>query len=182
MNWGDGEIRGRPIRASVAVAGFGEAAPRNGDWHERRSGVSSDGWTASWQQYGEGVARMTDRRSQDIWKVQCDAAEVIKLRHGVESAFDYVVGEKLLKFAEAASDDPELARALPRFVSRVRRMFTPEEIEIHLARIQRRRREQEIAAMEDGEREFESPRAAAERERQFGLVKELLTAPALGTS
>ena len=58
---------------------------------------------------------MTDRRWHEMWKVQCDAAQVIKLRHGVESAFDYVVGEKLLKFAEAASDHPEFARALPPF-------------------------------------------------------------------
>ena len=61
-------------------------------------------------------------------------------------------------------------------------MFTPEEIEFNLARIERRRREQELAAMEDGEREFESPSGAAERERRFGLLKELLTSPALGTS
>ena len=128
------------------------------------------------------MARKTDLRSQDIWKVQCDAAEVIKLRYGIESAFEYVVGEKLLKFVEAASDDPEFARALPRFVSRVRRMFTPEEVEVNLARIERRRREQELAAMEDGKREFESPSGAVERERQFHLVKELLTSPALGTS
>ena len=128
------------------------------------------------------MARMADRISQDIWMVQCDAAEVIKLRYGVESAFDYLVGEKLLKFLEAASDHPEFARALPRFVSRVRRMFTPEEIGVHLARIEHRRREQELSVMKDGERQLESPRVAAERERQFGLVKELLTSTVLGTS
>ena len=61
-------------------------------------------------------------------------------------------------------------------------MFTPEEIEVHLARIGRWRREPKLAAVEDGKREFESPSGAAERERQFDLVKELLTSPALATS
>ena len=68
---------------------------------------------------------MTERRWHDIWLEQCEAAETVKLRYGVESAFDYVVGEKLFNFAEAAADHPEFAQALPQFVSRVRGMFTP---------------------------------------------------------
>ena len=71
---------------------------------------------------------------------------------------------------------------LPRFVSSVREMFTPEEIEEHLARLERQRLEFELADMEDEEPEFGDPRAATERARQFDLVKELRTAPALGTS
>ena len=71
---------------------------------------------------------------------------------------------------------------LPRFVSRVRRMFTPKEIELHLARIENKRREQEAAAMENDEPDFEDPKLKAERARQFHLIKELLTAPELGTS
>ena len=55
---------------------------------------------------------------------QCEAAEAIRLRYGAESAFDYVVGEKLLNFAEAAATNAEFAQALPQFVSRVRDMFT----------------------------------------------------------
>ena len=47
-----------------------------------------------------------------------------------------MVGEKLLNFAEAAEEHPEFARALPQFVSELRRMFTPEEIEEHLARVE----------------------------------------------
>ena len=68
-----------------------------------------------------------ERRWHEIWMEQCEAAETIKLRYGVESAFDYVVGEKLLNFAEAAAGHPEFAQALPQFVSRVRDMFTPEK-------------------------------------------------------
>ena len=125
---------------------------------------------------------MTDRHWHDIRMEQCEAAEAIKLRYGVEAALDYAVGEKLLKFAQAASRHPEFARELPRFVSRVRRMFTAQEMQEHLARIERLRLEYELAALKDEEPRFEDPKAAAERARQFDLVKELLTAPALGTS
>ena len=45
-------------------------------------------------------------------------------RYGLKAAFDYAVAEKLLNFAEAAAQHPEFARELPRFVSRVRQMFS----------------------------------------------------------
>ena len=109
-------------------------------------------------------------------------AETIKLRYGLKVAFDYAVAEKILNFAEAAAQDPEFARELPRFVSRVRQMFTAHELEAHLARIERERNENDLAAMEDDEAPFENPAAALERTRQFGLIKELLTANMLGTS
>ena len=114
---------------------------------------------------------------------QCEAVETIRLRYGVESAFDYVVGEKLLNFAEvAATNMLEFAQALPQFVSRVRGMFTPEEMATHLPRAERRRRELEEAAADDDGMSFAGEKAAAARAGQFDLVKELLTAPALGTS
>ena len=52
----------------------------------------------------------------------------------------------------------------------------------HLARTERRRRELAEAALEDGDTGFADDKAAEERARQFDLVKELLTTPALGTS
>ena len=128
------------------------------------------------------MEQTTEHRWHEIWLEQCEAAETIRLRHGVESAFDYVVGEKLLNFAEAAAEHRGFAQALPQFVSRVRGMFTPEEMETHLARTERRRREMEEAAMDDEDSGFGDDEATAERARQFDLVKELLTAPALGTS
>ena len=84
---------------------------------------------------------MTDRSWQHIWMEQCDAAEGIPVRYGLKAAFDYAVGEKLLHFAEAVARHPDFAREMPRFVSRVRSMFTAEEITTHLARIERERRE-----------------------------------------
>jgi hypothetical protein len=120
--------------------------------------------------------------------VQCDVAEEIGQRYGLKASFDYLVAEKLLNFADAATRHPEFARELPRFVSRVRRMFTPQEIRIHLARIEREQREHNADIEEDDaldkedELILESPAAAAERARQFATIRELLTAAALGTS
>ena len=70
---------------------------------------------------------MSARKHHEIWIEQCEAARAIKARYGLKAAFDYVVGEKLMNFASAASKHPEFAREFPRFISEVRRMFTPEE-------------------------------------------------------
>jgi hypothetical protein len=124
----------------------------------------------------------------EIWIEQCDAAERIKQRFGLKAAFDYLVGEKLLNFADAAVRHPEFARELPRFVARVRRMFTPQEILTHLARVEHEQNEYNSLIEEDDafdkedELIFESPEAAAEHARQFATIKELLSAAELGTS
>ena len=128
------------------------------------------------------MEQTTERRWHEVWREQCEAAETIRLRHGVGSSFDYVVGEKLLNFAEAAEDHSEFARALPQFVSEIRRMFTPEEIEEHLARIERERLQRAMDAMDVYDPELDDLAAPAAEARRFEFVKELLTAPALGTS
>ena len=53
---------------------------------------------------------MAEHRFQDIWKEQCAAAGGIRDRHGVASALDYLIGEKLLGNAKAAVTQPEFAR------------------------------------------------------------------------
>jgi len=119
----------------------------------------------------------------EIWIEQCDAAQDIKRRYGLKAAFDYVVTEKLLNFASAAADHPKFASELPRFVSEIRRIFTSEEIRTQIARIEREQREKDANAAEDDDELFrESPATAAQRARQFATIKELLTAPELGTS
>ena len=128
---------------------------------------------------------MSNREFHKVWMEQCEATEDIRLRYGVTAAFDYVVGEKLLNFAEAAASRPEFARELPRFVARVRGLFTPEELQTHIARIEHERMVQEAlsAEIEEEDDPFrESPEAAAERARQFSTIKELLSAAELGTS
>lgn len=131
---------------------------------------------------------MNTRKFHKIWIEQCDAAEEIKRRYGLKAAFDYLVAEKLLNFAEAALRQPEFARELPRFVARVRHMFTLQEFRSHLARIEREQTEcnaeieDDDALDKEDELILESPAAAAERARQFATIRELLTAAELGTS
>lgn len=125
---------------------------------------------------------MSARKVHEIWIEQCDAARGIKLRYGVKAAFDYAVAEKLLNFASAAAQHPEFARELPQFVSEVRRVFTPQEILTHLARIERERSDKSINTDDDDELISISPGAAAARDQQFATIKELFTATELGTS
>ena len=125
---------------------------------------------------------MGSRKFHEVWIEQCKAARDIKLRYGFKAAFDYLVTEKLLSFAGAATDHPEFARELPRFVSEVRQMFTPEEIRSHIARVEREQREKHAVSEDDDELFRESPATIAEQSRQFTMIKELLTAPELGTS
>ena len=125
---------------------------------------------------------MSVRKMHEIWIEQCDAAQDIKLRYGLKAAFDYVVAEKLLNFASAATQHPEFARELPRFISRVRRMFTPQEIRTHIARLEREQSNKNIDVNEDDELIADGPVAAAARAQQFATIKELLTASELGIS
>jgi hypothetical protein len=129
----------------------------------------------------------------EIWVKQCEAAEHIKLRYGSKAAFDYIVAEKLFNFADAAATHPEFARELPRFVARVRGLFTVEEMKAHLNRIELERREHDAINGHDeldeqdkqlgeGALSLESTTAAEERGRQFAVIAELLTAAELGTS
>ena len=101
---------------------------------------------------------------------------------GSKAAFDYLVAEKLLNFASAAAEHPEFARELPRFVSQVRLMFTPQEIRTHIARVERELHDKNAPVEEDDDLIRESPTTIAKRAGQFATIKELLTATELGTS
>lgn len=75
------------------------------------------------------------------------------------------------------------------FVACVRGLFTPQQMQAHLARIEREQTEDAAVNGDEQDNEFddddefirESPAAAAERLRRFATVKELLTAD-LGAS
>ena len=125
---------------------------------------------------------MNVRKSHQIWIEQCEAAQTIKARFGLTAAFDYLVGEKLMSFASAASRHPDFARKLPRIVSEMGRMFTPDVIGAQLAQIERSQNERNVDVLEEDDLLGEGPAAVAECVQQFMLVKELLTAPMLGTS
>jgi len=83
---------------------------------------------------------------------------------------------------EAAFHHRAFAQELPRFISEVRRMFTPEEIAAQLTRSEHERNEKDEDVLGEDDLLRESPANIVERARQFMTIKELLTATALGTS
>jgi hypothetical protein len=128
----------------------------------------------------KGNTVSTERKQLEIWIEQCDAARTINERYGLKAAFDYIVGEKLMNHADAASRHPHFARSLLRFVSEVRRMFAAEDLCTNLARLERELREE--TNEEDIEVFPESPAVMVERVERFTVIQELLTAEKLGTS
>ena len=130
-----------------------------------------------------GGDHMNNLGPQGIWREQCEAAKGIMSRYGLQAAFDYLVGEKLLNCAAAATSHPEFARELPGFVSEVRQIFQAEDIHQQLARIERE--EQARAAIQlDPEEDFlaETPAAQAARQQRYATIKALLIEPQLGTA
>jgi hypothetical protein len=67
-------------------------------------------------------------RFEKVWVEQCRATKAIKRRFGAKSALDYLIGEKLITFADAAKDHPAFARELPRFLAAIWRIFNEYEI------------------------------------------------------
>jgi hypothetical protein len=126
---------------------------------------------------------MAERKAHQIWIKQCEAAKVIKVRFGLKAAFNYIVGEKLPHFAEASLHHRAFARELPRFVSEVRRMFTPDEIETQLTDLERAKNEETTDLLLDDDDPLpEDTSASVERAQRFNLIKELLRASTLGTA
>jgi hypothetical protein len=72
-------------------------------------------------------------RFERVWVEQCKATKAIKRRFGAKSALDYLIGEKLVTFADAARDDPAFARELPRFLAAVWRTFNEYELAGYIA-------------------------------------------------
>ena len=123
---------------------------------------------------------MNSREAHKIWIAQCEAAETVRARFGLRAAFNYIVGEKLINLVEAASDNRAFAQELPRFISEVRRMFTPPEIGAQLTRIKRERNEKDEDVLNEDDPLRENPEKIAERVRQFTRIKALLTASTSG--
>lgn len=70
---------------------------------------------------------------EKIWIEQCRATPGIKRHFGAKSALDYLVGEKLRTFAEAARYDAAFGRELPRFLAAVWRVFNEYELAGYVA-------------------------------------------------
>ncbi|MDD9990621.1 MAG: hypothetical protein OXP75_02375 [Rhodospirillales bacterium] len=125
---------------------------------------------------------MTVSSRQDDRIEQCEAAGDIMQGFGVESAFDYLVGKKLVSFAQAAEEQSEFAQTLPAFVLTQRRMSTPEDMRESFARGEHRLRDKAEAAAEEPEPSIENAKAIVERTRRPGFLKEQRFAPAPGPS
>ena len=70
-----------------------------------------------------------------IWQDQVQAVSAIRQRHGEEAAFDYIVDEKLMNFAEAADGLPEFAQGAAPFRRRDSRNFPAEYDAVGLQRL-----------------------------------------------
>jgi hypothetical protein len=119
-------------------------------------------------------------KSQDIWKEQCVAAHSVRAQYGILPALDYLIGEKLLTYAEMAVTRPEFARELPRFVAEVRNIFGRDDIRHYLDHLER------MAAMEDEQAHDEDelfgdfPDQLGAKRARLAQLKELLTSTVLG--
>jgi hypothetical protein len=127
---------------------------------------------------------MAEHKFHEIWREQCAAARSVRVQHGILSALDYLIGEKLLTYAETAVTRPEFARELPRFVAEVRDIFSGEEIRHYLDHLERMAaiEDQQAANEDDGELFDDSPDQRAAKRMRLAHLKELLTSPVLGTA
>ena len=119
---------------------------------------------------------------KEIWSEQFETARDIKVRYGTKAAFDYVVAEKLMNFADAAQRSTDFAREMPAFIVAVRSLFKQEEVSANLARVERSMSEVSVIDPEDDDALLDDPEVVADRIRQFASIKELLIAERLGTA
>jgi len=116
-----------------------------------------------------------------IWIEQCTATEDIREQFGRKNALDYLIGEKLFSFVEAAERDSDFARELPAFIAAIQRLFPAEEIRAYLDHLERTKflapPEPEI---EDDEEEEDDkpwpdhPVLGAEELLRFARIRQLL--------
>lgn len=72
-------------------------------------------------------------RFEKVWIEQCRATRAIKRRFGAKDALNYLIGEKLIRFADAAKKDPAFAKELPKFLAAVWQVFNQYEIAGYVA-------------------------------------------------
>ena len=120
-----------------------------------------------------------------IWIEQCAATEEIRDNFGVQSALDYLIGEKLFSFLHAAERDPLFAAEVPAFICEIRRLFTEKEIRNYLDRLEHTKYlapqepDLEPESEEDLDEEelgLENPVMGAQELLRFSRVRELLEA------
>lgn len=119
-----------------------------------------------------------------IWIEQCAATEDIRDQFGTNNALDYLIGEKLFAFVEAAERDSDFAAELPAFVAAIQRRFPTEEIRAYLDHLERTKflapPEPEIESNDDEEEEVDEepwpahPVLGAQERLRFSRIRQLL--------
>jgi hypothetical protein len=66
------------------------------------------------------------------WIEQCEAAKEIEDDFGTDSALKYLVGEKFLKYLEAAESDLTFRTEIPAFVAEIKCIFEPWQLAEYL--------------------------------------------------
>jgi hypothetical protein len=77
---------------------------------------------------------MTLSTPHQQWQECCEATQGIRARFGVDAAIDYLVGEKLMAYAQSGESHPDYRAELPAFAQRIRQLFSSAEIRAHFAR------------------------------------------------
>ena len=157
----------------------------------RRSGLSKSAIARRLHIGRTSVRRISERKDSlmsqpstefhKIWIEQCTATEDIREQFGRKNALDYLIGEKLFSFVEAAERDSDFARELPAFIAAIQRLFPAEEIRAYLDHLERTKflapPEPEI---EDDEEEEDDkpwpdhPVLGAEELLRFARIRQLL--------
>jgi hypothetical protein len=71
-----------------------------------------------------------------MWTEQCDATTGIRNAFGTQQALNYLIGEKLLDFIEAAESNDDFRNELPAFAARIRTLFELDQLAAYLAPIE----------------------------------------------
>ena len=119
---------------------------------------------------------------QLIWRDQCEAAKTVRQQHGLRPALDYIIGEKLLHFAEVAVQRPEFAKELPGFVAEVRSLFSKEELVDYLSTLDPTAMPLPAGVSPDWLDEPDAPAERVARTSRAQVITELLLSPRLGTA
>ena len=134
----NGQRLGRPANGSPPRRPGTEALPCGHQQIRNRPPVADRAYLrAPHSERKVGMMTKPSTEYHKIWVEQCAATEDIRERFGLESALDYLIGEKLFSFVAASEQDPLFAQELPDFVAEIRRLFTPAEIRAYLGHLER---------------------------------------------
>jgi hypothetical protein len=100
-----------------------------------------------------------------------------RARDGVDSALEYLVGEKLMHFAQAAEERAEFVAELPAFAREVRSIFSLRELEAYFAKLDAAELDAAELELADDDPDAQDPLPEEERAEAFrheqGRVVEL---------